>query len=147
MIAESPGTAVALDGLRVWPDRFEFRLLIFGVAAVYASTSEELARLRSAGQLLERLDAMRPEPDVSVEVAECTVTLPALESTPCRLQVIDMSTMAKRSRVRYLASPTPSTGDALVWVSVAGLSGAAVLSGEDLRAAATRARPPGTSVR
>ncbi|MEX5712336.1 hypothetical protein AB1484_29650 [Parafrankia sp. FMc6] len=59
--------------------------------------------------------------------------------------VTGWATSYGRVQVEYRVSPLPDAGNAPIRVAVAGLRGEVTLSGDELRAAAARARPPGYS--
>ncbi|WP_248812829.1 hypothetical protein [Frankia sp. AgPm24] len=124
---------------------FDFRLLAFGAGAIFPTTPEELATLRSTGTLREQLELHRPEPEPKITLFECSVTLTALPAVPCRVRRLGTRAMFGRMHADYRATPLPTRGDAVVKVIMAELLGTAVLPGDDLRSAATRARPPRVS--
>ncbi|MCM3886746.1 hypothetical protein [Frankia sp. R82] len=146
VVAESAGAAVVLGGLRVWPHMFDFRLLVLGIGAIFPSTREEVAALRATGTLEQMLEMYRPEPEAAIEIVECSVTLPALPPMPGRARRMGARGTFGRSHVDYRVTALPVVGDVVVEVSMPGLTGAVVVPGDDLRAAAMRARPPGTPV-
>ncbi|EFC81977.1 hypothetical protein [Parafrankia sp. EUN1f] len=142
VLAESPSTAVVLVGLWVWPQRILFRMLLFGVEAVFPSTPNEIERLRRAGELQEQMYSLRTDPKLIVEPLACDVTMPRSTVREARVWSPGWGTTYGRLQADYEASPLPDVGNALIRVSVAGLSGEVELSGDELRAAAARARPP-----
>ncbi|EFC81975.1 hypothetical protein [Parafrankia sp. EUN1f] len=145
VLAEDDRVAVILDRVRAQPAGFEFDLLMVGQVQSLVRVMHPGAVEGSAGLRAFAASALGEEPPV----LDCGVQFAGKGPGPVEARLHMKSGFSRdgETDASFWVRPLPPVGDVIFTVTVGDLTGSAVISGNDLRSAATRARRLGASGR